>query len=67
MNYYPPSSCKVCGGPIMVQLASISDGEVTSWRTGVQIYPNYTDDNNKEVYDKAWCDDCQVVYHVEGR
>ena len=68
-TWYPPPQCPICGSPVHVKLASVTNGEVHSWRDGLHIYPNFIDMDNYEVYDSAWCSNtmCQIEFHVEGR
>ena len=64
--WYPPHICPHCNGAVRVRLASVAEGEVTSWRTGINLVPNWSHDQ-KEYYDAAWCGDCQTQFFVEGR
>ena len=67
MTEVPPVNCPHCNGPIKVRLAQVFVGQISSWRTGINIYPNWQDEQNHELYDKAWCTDCQTMFFVEGR
>ena len=67
MTEYPPFNCPHCGGGVMVRLAQVFDGQQNSWRTGYNLVPNYVSEQEYEVYDKAWCSQCQTQFFVEGR